>query len=139
MCVDARRRWWILGCLPGCAWSTHQWRRSCRVAIAEDALVAALGAYIQSRENIPPPSPVIDGQRRIAVRSIVAAKLALYSAMRAQRITKTELARRMGLSEGAIRKLLNLDHRSHIGQVERALRIVGRSLVLTDEPVLQLN
>ena len=86
-----------------------------------------------------PSSPVIDGQRRIAVRSIVAAKLALYSAMRAQRITKTELARRMGLSEGAIRKLLNLDHRSHIGQVERALRIVGRSLVLTDEPALQLN
>lgn len=107
--------------------------------MAEDALVAALGAYIQCRENIPPPSPVIDGQRRIAVRSIVAAKLALYSAMRAQRITKTELARRMGLSEGAIRKLLNLDHRSHIGQVERALRIVGRSLVLTDEPALQLN
>ena len=109
------------------------------LAMAEDALVAALGAYIQCRENIPPPSPVIDGQRRIAVRSIVAAKLALYSAMRAQRITKTELARRMELSEGAIRKLLNLDHRSHIGQVERALRIVGRSLVLTDEPTLQLN
>ena len=45
------------------------------LAMAEDALVAALGAYIQCRENIPPPSPVIDGQRRIAVRSIVAAWL----------------------------------------------------------------
>ncbi len=109
------------------------------LVMAEDALVAALGAYIQCREDIPSPSPVIDGQKRIAVRSIVAAKLALYSAMRAQCITKTELARRMGLSEGTIRKLLNLDHRSHIGQVERALRMVGRSLVITDEPALQLN
>lgn len=109
------------------------------LAMAEDALVAALGAYIECREAIPFPSPVIAGQKRIVVRSIVAAKLALYSAMRAQRITKTELARRMGLSEGAIRKLLNLDHRSHIGQVERALRMVGRNLVITDEPALQLT
>ena len=52
--------------------------------------------------------------------------------MRTQGITKVALAARMDVSEGAIRKLLNPDHRSHISQVEKALRAVGRALVLED-------
>jgi len=44
-------------------------------------------------------------------------------------MTKTALARRLGLSEGAVRKLLDPDHRSHIGQVEKALKVLGQSLV----------
>ena len=63
---------------------------------------------------------------------IVAAKLALYTAMRAQGITKVALAARLGLSESAVRKLVNPDHRSHISSVERALRAVGRTLVVED-------
>ena len=66
----------------------------------------------------------------MAVPTVVAAKLALYSAMRAQRVTKVELAGRLGISESAVRKLANPDHRSHIGQVQRALRAVGHSLVI---------
>ena len=102
------------------------------LTMAEDALVAALSAHVHHREDIPAPSPVVNGQELIAVPLIVAAKLALYSAMRRQGITKTALARRLGLSEGAVRKLLNPDHRSHIGQVEKALRAVGHGLVITD-------
>ena len=60
--------------------------------------------------------------------AVVAAKLALYSAMRAQRITKVELAGRPGVSESALRKLTNPDHRSHVSQVQKALRAVGRRL-----------
>ena len=60
--------------------------------------------------------------------AVVAAKLALYSAMRTQRITKVELADKLGVSESAVRKLTNPDHRSHVSQVQRALRAVGRRL-----------
>ena len=60
--------------------------------------------------------------------TVVAAKLALYAAMREQRITNVELARRLGISESAVRKVANPDHRSHVGQVQKALRAVGRSL-----------
>ena len=38
---------------------------------------------------------------------VVAAKLALYSVMRSQGVTRVALAARLGLSEGAVRKLLN--------------------------------
>jgi antitoxin HicB len=59
---------------------------------------------------------------------LVAAKLALYEAMRAQGITRTELARRFGLQENAVRRLLDLDHRSHIDQIDRALAALGKRL-----------
>ncbi len=102
------------------------------LAMAEDALATALAGYVQEGWDIPIPSRNASGQELIAVPPVVAAKLALYRCMRKQGLTKVALAKRLGLSEGAVRKLLNLDHRSHINQVERALRVVGRGLVVED-------
>ena len=102
------------------------------LAMAEDALTAALAGYVQEHWDIPVPSAVVDGQELVAVSPVVAAKLALYTAMRRQGITKTALAQRLGLSESAVRKLADPDHRSHISSVEAALRAVGRSLVVGD-------
>ena len=69
----------------------------------------------------------------VAVPPIVAAKLALYTAMRKQGlITADELADRLSLGESAVRKLLDPDYGSHLTQVEKALRAVGRSLVIED-------
>ena len=98
------------------------------MAMAEDALATALAGYVHEKWDIPAPSEAADGQVLVAPPAVVAAKLALYSAMRAQRITKVELADRLGVSESAVRKLTNPDHRSHMGQVQKALRAVGRSL-----------
>ena len=98
------------------------------LAMAEDALATALAGYVHEKWEIPTPSEPVDGQVSVPVPSVVAAKLALYSAMRAQRITKVELAERLGVTESAVRKLTNPDHRSHMSQVQRALREVGRRL-----------
>ncbi len=98
------------------------------LAMAEDALATALAGYVHEKWEIPTPSEPVDGQFSLPVPSVVAAKLALYSAMRAQRITKVELAERLGVTESAVRKLTNPDHRSHMSQVQRALREVGRRL-----------
>ncbi len=106
--------------------------RTKAVAMAQDALATALAAYVHERWDIPAPSLAADGQELIPVPPVTAAKLALYTAMRTQEVTNVELARRLGVSEAAVRKLLNPDHRSHIGQVEKALRTVGRTLVVED-------
>ena len=98
------------------------------LAMAADALATALAGYVHEKWDIPAPSEAADGQVPVPVPSVVAAKLALYSAMRAQRITKVELADRLDVSESAVRKLTNPDHRSHMSQVLKALRAVGRSL-----------
>ena len=100
--------------------------------MAEDALAVALGAYVQAREAIPAPGSPEPGQVTVAVPLVVAAKLALYTAMREQGLSKVGLAARLGVTEGAVRKLVNPKHRSHIRQVERALRKVGRRLVVED-------
>ena len=102
------------------------------LAMAEDALAVALGAYVRAREDIPSPGPVLPGQVTVAVPLVVAAKLVLYTAMREQGLSKVGLAARMGVSEGAVRKLTNPSHRSHMRQVEKALRQVGRRLVVED-------
>ena len=100
--------------------------------LAEDALVVALTGYVLSRWDIPVPSAALPGQEMVAVRTVLAAKLALYTAMRRQGVTKVELARLLGLSEGAVRKLCNPGHRSHVDSVETALRALGRGLVVAD-------
>ena len=100
--------------------------------MAEDALGVALAGYVHERWDIPVPSAAVKDQVLVAVPPVVAAKLALYTAMREQGITKVALAARLGLSESVVRRLLDPDHRSHIGQVEKALRAVGRTLVVGD-------
>ena len=81
------------------------------------------------RRAIPRPSPA-HGRPLVALPALVAAKIALYGAMHAQGVSNTALAVRLGLSEGAVRRLLDLDHRSHIGQVEAALHELGQSLTI---------
>ena len=94
--------------------------------LAEDALAVALGAYVENHEDIPIPSTAVGGQVLVALPSIVAAKLALYTAIRRQGITNVALAQRLGLSESAVRRLVNPHNRSHINSVKAALRAVGQ-------------
>ena len=105
--------------------------------MAKDCLGVALGMYVKAREDIPTPSPLEEGQVLISVAPIVAAKLALYAAMRDQGITNLSLAARLGLQENAVRRLLDPGHRSHITSVEKALEAVGRSLVVEDRVALK--
>ncbi len=101
--------------------------------MAEDALAVALAGYVQQQRDIPAPSSAKKGQEIVTLSPLVAAKLALYTAMRQQGVTKVALAARLGLSEAVVRRLVNLDHRSHISQVEKALRAVGRKLAVEDQ------
>ncbi len=96
---------------------------------AQDCLVAALGGYIRARRAIPRPSPA-HGRTTVPLSALTAAKMALYGAMRAQGVSNIALAVRLGLSEGAVRRLIDLDHRSHIGQVETALHALGQRLTV---------
>ena len=96
---------------------------------AQDCLVAALGGYVKARLAIPRPSPA-DGRTVIALPALAAAKVALYVAMRADGVSNAALAIRLGLSEGAVRRLIDFDHRSHIGQIETALHALGQRLMV---------
>ena len=92
--------------------------------LAEDALIAALGAYIHMKEDLPAPSRPRDGQPLIAVPPLQSAKLALYTEMRERGVSQSDLADMLGVGESDIRDLLDLDWDSTMAQVADALEAV---------------
>jgi antitoxin HicB len=100
------------------------------VARAGDALVAALRAYIDDGRTIPLPSRPKRGQASAVLPPMVAAKLAIYRAMRDASLTQIAMAGRLGCDPRQVRRLLDLDHRSRLDQLEAALAALGKRLVL---------
>ncbi len=100
---------------------------------AEDALVTALGGYLEAKRPLP-AAKRRKGLVAVRVPPLEAAKIALHEAMRVEGISGRELARRLDVQETAVRRLLDLGHRSHIGEVERALALFGLKLTLRVEP-----
>lgn len=96
---------------------------------AVDCLVAALGGYVHQRRRIPAPSHAQDAPM-VKLPALVAAKLALYEAMWERNATEDGLAEQLGATRDAVQRLLDLDHRSPIGQVERALQALGMGLAV---------
>jgi antitoxin HicB len=97
---------------------------------AADALGAALAGYVLTHADIPPPSAARRGEVAVAVPPLVATKLALYQAMREQKVSNVELARRLGVTEAVVRRLVDPDHRSRIEKVEAALSVLGKQVVV---------
>jgi len=100
------------------------------LARAVDALESAIIGRMSDRERIPVPSRPKRGQRAVALPALAAAKVALYEAMRRQRITKAELGRRLHWHMPQVDRLLDLRHASRLDQLELALGKVGKRLVL---------
>jgi antitoxin HicB len=99
------------------------------LARAEDLLVTALSFYTDDIEPLPRPPPA-RGRPIVTVPPLVAAKLALHDAMLAAGMSNVELGNQLGLDEKAARRLRDPLHRSHIGSVEAALRVLGKRLVV---------
>ena len=108
----------------------HDWKAA--MEMAEDCLLVALCVCVDRNEELPKPSPLAEGQELVAVPPLSAAKLALYSAMWRQEISRAELAQRLGIDESAVRQMLMPDRYSHMKQVARALDAVGCRLVVED-------
>ncbi len=96
-------------------------------AMAEDCLVTALSFYTDEAQPLPRPSPA-HGRPVAVVPPLVAAKLALHDAMLAAGVSNVVLGKRLGLEDKAVRRLRDPLHRSHIGQIEAALRLLGKRI-----------
>ena len=97
---------------------------------AVDALGSDLSIRMSRREEIPAPSSAKRGQRLVPVPLWLAPKLALYLAMRDQRVNNSELARRLGVDERVIRRLLNPEHVSKPDRIQAALTALGKQLTV---------
>jgi antitoxin HicB len=61
----------------------------------------------------------------------IAGKLALYSALREQGISNSELARRLGVRETVIRRMLDPDHATKPERLQAALAELGQVLAVS--------
>lgn len=98
---------------------------------AEMALEEALAGRIADSEEIPAPSSTDRADAVVQLSLLTTVKVLLYRALRAEGITRAELARRLGWHREQVDRLFRLDHASRLDQIEAALRALGRELDLT--------
>ena len=96
----------------------------------QGALLTMLAARMDDQEAIPRPSRPARGQRVAVLSPLVSAKLSLYQAMRARRVTPEELARRLGWQEGRLRRVLELRRRGGLEDIDTALGALGKRLII---------
>lgn len=97
---------------------------------AMDVLGSDLSIRLSRREKIPAPSSARRGQRRVPVPLWLAPKLALYVAMRDQRVTNSELARRIGVHERVVRRMLDPEHATRAEKIQAALAALGKQMTV---------
>lgn len=96
---------------------------------AIDALLTVFDAYMKERRDIPDPSSA-HGRPVVAVPALEAAKLKLYQSMRAGRVNKSELAKRLDWHLPQVDRVLKIHHGSQIDQLEAAFAAVGKRLIV---------
>jgi antitoxin HicB len=97
---------------------------------AMDALGSDLSIRLTRREEIPVPSNAKRGQRLVPVPLWLAPKLALYLAMREQRVSNSDLARRLGLHERVVRRMLDPEHATKAEKIQAALAALGKQMTV---------
>ena len=98
------------------------------VARAVDALEEAIAARIHDRKDIPTPS---QGETYAVLPTLTSIKVMLYQGMRDQGVGKAELARRLGWHLPQVDRVLDVQHRSRLDQMDAALGAIGRRLHVT--------
>jgi antitoxin HicB len=120
---------------PDFGWGVTQGETEAEaVEMSSDALLCIIEETIRQHKDLPRPSKLRGKKYRdIAVPALADAKIQLYQAMRAARVHKAELARRMGIPRQQIERLLDLQHSSRLEHIEAAFRALNKRLVVATE------
>ena len=97
---------------------------------AADALEEAIAGRIVDGESIPAPSTRRSGERRVAVPLAMAAKAALVLAFRESGLSRLAFARRLGVDDKVVRRMLDPRHATTANRLQKALRALGRELIV---------
>ncbi len=99
---------------------------------AIDCLEEMIAYCISDGLPIPAPSAMPDGwAAEVAPGPVIAAKAALYQTVRETGITKVALAKRLGIGENEVRRMLDPRHSTKIPALDRALASLGKRLEIT--------
>ena len=120
--------WWLVR-FPGVpeALTEGETQEEAR-ANAVDCVIAALEGYMKERKKLPRQGAGHTGRERAVLPSLVTAKLFAYETTRTRGWSKLKLAKRLGIQENAVRRLLDLRHSSHMWVIDEALAKMNAEL-----------
>lgn len=90
------------------------------------AIEEAIAARIADGEDVPEGQS--RGPRLVRLPALAVLKVELYRQLKAAKITRAELARRLGWKRESVDRLFRLDHASRLEQLEAAFAALGRAV-----------
>lgn len=97
---------------------------------AADAMDEVFAAYMQGGMHFPSPTKAKRGEHMVSPPAETVAKAALYVAMHEAGITKVQLARKLGVDEKEVRRLLDPHYGSKLPRIAQAITALGHRLVI---------
>lgn len=102
---------------------------------ASDAMDEVFATYLTESLDFPEPSKARRREHMVAPPPETVAKAALYVAMRRAGISKVQLAKRLGVDEKEVRRLLDPHYGSKLPRIAKAISVLGQRLVIGVETV----
>jgi antitoxin HicB len=103
------------------------------MAQAADCLGSSVAFALAYKEDIPRPTAPRRGQKIVPVPLWIAPKLALYWRMRELGLNNSQLARKLGVRETVVRRMLDPNHATRSERLQRVLELLGQKVVLAVE------
>jgi antitoxin HicB len=97
---------------------------------AADAIDEVFAADMQGRLALPTPRRARKSEYLVSPPPETMAKAALYAAMSEAGTSKVQLAKRLGVDEKRVRRLLDSHYGSKLPRIAQAVGVLGRRLVI---------
>lgn len=101
------------------------------MAMAREVLELAVAERMDRGEEVPAASAAEPGDILVRLRPLLAAKAALHNALKRSQTTKSDLARRLGVNEAVVRRMLQPRRATRIDSLAAALEALGATLQVT--------
>ena len=99
--------------------------------MASEVLELAIVARMDRSEDLPSERSDMPGDLLVPLRPLLGAKAALYDALSRGKVSKSELARRLGVDEAIVRRMLDPARATRVDSLAAALAVLGRHLQVT--------
>jgi antitoxin HicB len=100
------------------------------LAEAADAMDEVFAAYMINGMTFPSPTKTRRAEYTVAPPAGTMAKAALYVAMQEAGINKVQLAKKLGVDEKEVRRLLDPHYGSKLPRLAEAIQLLGKRLVI---------
>jgi Uncharacterized conserved protein len=97
---------------------------------ASDAMEEAFAMRIEDELDFPVASTPKRGEYKVSPPAEMVAKAALYVAMQETGLSKSELARKLGVNEKEVRRMLDPHHSTRLPSLDKAIRVLGKKLTV---------